>query len=124
MAAYDNLPAYKAAYDLLLEVHKMSINLTREYRHSLGEKLKHEITELMVYIYKANVHNEQEKITNLRCARERVVVIKIYMRMLHDLNQISLKRFVGLSEKVELLSRQVTAWHKSSLGKLKEDVQK
>lgn len=123
MAAYDNLPAYKAAYDLLLEIYKMNINLTREYRHSLGEKLKHEVTEIMVHIYKANVHNEQDKVSNLRYARERIVVVKIYMRMLHDLNQINLKRFVGLSEKAEDLSKQVTAWHKSTLGKMKESVQ-
>lgn len=123
MAVYENLPAYKAAYDVLLDVFKMNINLTREYRHTLGEKLKHEITELMVLIYKANVHNEQEKVLNLRSARERIVVVKIYVRMLHDLNQISLKRFVGLSEKVEDLSKQIAAWHKSTLAKLKENVQ-
>lgn len=123
MAAYDNLPAYKAAYDLLIDVFRMKINLTREFRHTLGEDLKKEITDLMVLIYKANVHNEQEKESNLRSARERIVVVKIYMRMLHDLNQIPQKRFVGLSEKVENLSKQVTAWHKSTVSKMKEDVQ-
>lgn len=123
MAIYEDLPAYKAAYDLLVDVYKMNINLTREYRHTLGEKLKNEITELMVLIYKANVHDACEKTSNLRAARERIVVVKIYMRMLHDLNQISLKRYVGLSEKAENLSKQITAWHKSTLSKAKEVAQ-
>lgn len=116
MAAYDNLPVYKATYDLLLEVYKMSINLTREYRHTLGEKLKNELTDLLVTIYKANV-DEGLKEPNLRKAREHVVVIKVYMRMLHDLGQIKLKRFVALNEKAENLSIQFANWHKSVINK-------
>lgn len=54
MALYENLPAYKAAYDLMLNVSRMDINLTREYRYNLGEKLKGELIGLIVCIYRAN----------------------------------------------------------------------
>ena len=116
MAHYEHLPAFKATYDLLLDVYKMNVNLTREYRYTIGEKLKIEVTELMVSIYKANV-NEQEKEANLRRAREHMVVTKIYMRLLHDLKQIPPKRFISLSERAENVSKQITAWHKSVLEK-------
>lgn len=118
MAAYENLPVYKAAYDLLLDVFRMNNNLTREYRYTLGEKLKLELMQLIVTIYKANV-NEDEKEDNLRLARECIVVIKLHMRLLHDLKQIQMKRFVALNEKTENLSKQVTAWHKSVVNKRK-----
>ena len=116
MAIYENLPAYKAAYDLLLDVFKMNIHLTREYRYTLGEKLKNDLTTLIVTIYKANVDDAMKE-SNLSHAREYVVLVKLYMRMLHDLNQINLKRFVALSEKTENLSKQITAWHKSTVNK-------
>ncbi|MCD7968873.1 MAG: four helix bundle protein [Alistipes sp.] len=116
MAVYDNLPAYKAAYDLLLDVFKMNINLTREHRFTLGEKLKLELIELIKCIYRAN-SSELAKEQNLRSAREHIVVVKLYMRILHDLKQISLKRFVALSERTEDLSKQITAWHKSAAKK-------
>lgn len=121
MAAYDNLPAYKAAYDLLLDVFKMNDNLTRQYKHTLGEGLRNELKTLIVTIYKANV-NEEEKELNLRMAREHVVVVKLYVRMLHDLGQINLKRFIAMSDKVENLSKQVTAWHKSTVSKQRQNV--
>ncbi len=54
MAAYNELPVYKAAYDLLLEIFKFSANLKREYKFTLGEKLKNEVTDLLTNIYKAN----------------------------------------------------------------------
>ena len=114
MALYENLPVYKAAYDLLLEIYKMNIHLTKEYRYTLGENLKKELTELLVCIYKANV-DVGTKAANLQNAREHMVVIKLHMRMMHDLKQITQKRFVALSEKADGLSKQIVAWHKSAV---------
>jgi uncharacterized protein YjhX (UPF0386 family) len=56
----------------------------------------------------------------LRIASEKIVVVKIYTRLLHDLKQIPIKRFVALSEKTELVSKQTTAWRKSTEEKLKK----
>ena len=120
MAIYDNLPAYKAAYDLLLEVYKANINLSREYRYTLGEKMKTELVNLLACIYKAN-SSEERKEENLRCARECITVIKLYLRLLHDLGQISQKRFVAFTEKTENLSKQLTAWYKSTIRKNRQD---
>ena len=63
MAQYQHLPIYKLTYDLLLRIMQVTKNFPREYRHTLGQKLKEEIIELVVMIYKANtakkswVHN-------------------------------------------------------------------
>ena len=54
MAAYNELPVYKAGYDLLLLVFQLSHNLNREYKYTLGEKLKNEISDLLTNIYRAN----------------------------------------------------------------------
>ena len=40
MATYDNLPVYKASYDLLLLLFRCSKNMDRDYRHTLGETIK------------------------------------------------------------------------------------
>jgi S23 ribosomal protein. len=120
MAIYDNLPAYKAAYDLLLEVYKANINLPREYRYTLGEKIKTELADLLACIYKAN-SNEERKEENLRCAREHIAVIKLYFRLLYDLGQISQKRFIAFAEETDALSKQLTAWLKSTIRKNKQD---
>ena len=120
MAIYDNLPAYKAAYDLLVDIYKANINLPREYRYTLGEKMKTELTDLLVCIYKAN-SNDYQKEENLRYAREHIVVVKLYLRLLHDLGQISQKRLVAFTEQTEGISKQLTAWLKSTQRKNKQD---
>lgn len=112
MALYENLPVYKAAYDLLLDSFRMCKNLERDFRYTIGEKLKQDIMDIMVDIYKANATTEKTSV--LASARERLVVVKLQIRLLRDLKQISIKTFALQSEKAELLSIQLAAWHKSS----------
>lgn len=111
MAIYENLPVFKASYDLLLEIYKISENLKRDYRYTLGENLKKEMMVMMVAIYKANTMND--KIPLLVSAREKLVVIKLHIRLLHDLKQLSVKQFALLSLHIEGISKQLVAWHKS-----------
>ena len=53
MATYDHLPVYKKTYDLLLQLFRLSQNMERDYRYTIGENLKKEVIELQ-----ANEHIE------------------------------------------------------------------
>ena len=54
MATYDELPVYKATYDLLLEMFRFMKNFSKEYKYTVGESLKKETIELITLIYRAN----------------------------------------------------------------------
>jgi hypothetical protein len=111
MAAYNDLPVYKAAYDLLLQLFALTHNLSREYKYTLGEKLKNEITDLLTDIYRAN--RVWEKPAIIEQAREKLEVIRLYIRILRDTNQIGQRKQIFINEKVEIVSRQLAGWHKS-----------
>lgn len=108
MAIYDNLPVFKDTYDLLLLIIRQSSNLQREFRYTIGQDIKKEIMGLCIDIYQANA--EQDKIRFINKARERMVVIKINFRVLHDTKQISTKQFAMFADKTEAISKQLTAW--------------
>ena len=74
MAIYDNLPVFKATYDLLLQVVKFSVNMRRESRYTLGESLKKEILGLCISIYRANLTSEKAPL--IEQAREQLVPVK------------------------------------------------
>jgi hypothetical protein len=61
MALYDELPVYKASYDLLLEIFKFTKNFTKEYKYTVGESLKKEMLELITLIYRANSKIEKQQ---------------------------------------------------------------
>ena len=110
MAIYDNLPVFKATYDLLLQVVKFSVNMRRESRYTLGESLKKEILGLCISIYRANL--TAEKAPLIEQAREQLVPVKLLVRLLHDTQQLSTKQYALLCDNLDTISRQLTAWQK------------
>ena len=111
MATYDHLPVYKASYDLLVDLFRFTKDFSREYKYTIGESIKKETIEMITNIYRANSSYDKEAF--IRSARENVEVIRLFLRLLKDLQQVGLEKFVGLNEKIESVSRQLSAWHKS-----------
>ena len=112
MATYNHLPVYKASYELLVELFRFTKDFSREYKYTLGESIKKEIIEMITNIYRAN--SSYSKVTIIQSARENVEVIRLFLRLLKDLKQINLKKFVQLNEKIESVSKQLTAWQRSN----------
>ena len=108
MALHYDLPVYKASYDLLLEIFVFTKNFSKEYKYTIGEKLKNETVELITCIYRANsTCSKQEKIQK---AREHVEVIRLFLRLLKDLHQMNIEKFVDINKKTEDVSKQLAGW--------------
>jgi hypothetical protein len=54
MAQYEHLPICKQTYDILLRTMTATKDFPREYKFTLGQKIKDELIELVVLIYRAN----------------------------------------------------------------------
>lgn len=66
MAQYEHLPIYKKTYDLLLLAMQATKDFPREYKYTLGQNIKDEITGLVVFIYRANsAHSKTAHIENI-----------------------------------------------------------
>ncbi len=113
MATYDNLPVYKASYDLLLAIFNFSVAMKKEYKYTLGESLKKETVAMITDIYRANSTLADRK-GKIQSAREALEVIRLFLRLLKDLKQISLPKFVAINELMESISKQLTAWKNQS----------
>ena len=110
MARYNELPVYKASYDLLLEIFRFTKNFNREYKYTIGESLKKETLELITLIYRAN--SKKDKFQIIQEAREKIEVIRLFVRLLKDLHQINLSKFVQINKQIENISKQLTGWQK------------
>jgi len=112
MTTYNNLPVYKTSYDLLLEVFEIIKKFPREYKYTLWDKIKNEIIDLITSIYRAN-NSFDNRIFNIKSAREKVEILRLYMRLTKDLKLININKYVNLSENIESLSKQLLAWENS-----------
>lgn len=112
MATYDNLPVYKTSYDLLIQVFEQVKKFTKEYKYTLGDKLKNEIVDLISSIYRAN-SSQENRLINIKKAREQVEVLRLYIRLCRDLKILWISKFADLNIVIESLSKQLFAWEKS-----------
>ncbi len=111
MAQYDELPVYKATYDLLLAIFMFTREFKKEFKYTVGESLKKETIELLTLIYRANSRYDKNDV--LQTAREQIEVIRLLIRLMKDMHQISIDKFVKVNQSVENVSKQLTGWQKS-----------
>ena len=115
MGDHKELPIYKAGYDLVLEVFRAGKDLPKEYKYTVGERMKADALEVMTLLFRANVLRDRYGV--LQTARERCENIRLCIRLLHDLRQMPLKKLVALNEKMEDVLRQLSGWQKASKNK-------
>ncbi|MCE1190246.1 MAG: four helix bundle protein [Ignavibacteria bacterium] len=123
MALAEELPVYKASYDLLLMIFSLTKNFQKDYKYTIGESLKNEVVDVVTSIYRAN--SSDEKRSHLSRAREGIEVIRLYVRLLKDLHQINVKQLVAINVHIENISKQLTGWQKSVMkkeGKLSDSI--
>jgi len=111
MAHYNELPVYKATYDLLLAIFQFTKEFSKEYKYTVGESLKKETIELLTLIYRANTIYQKADV--LQMAREQIEVIRLLIRVMKDMKQINLEKFVKINQAVENVSKQLAGWQKS-----------
>lgn len=110
MATYDNLPVFKATYDLLLKLYGLSQHWSRDIKFTLGENLKKNIMDILDCIYRANTM--RDKMESINDARQKMVAVKLQIRILHDLKQMPIKQYAQLCEMTESISKQLASWAK------------
>lgn len=113
MATYDNLPVYKASYDFFVSAFAFTKTFTKEYKYTLGESIKNETISLMMSIYHAN-SDLGGRYELLKKARTHLETVRLLLRLTHDIKQINLGKFIGLSTQIESISKQLAMWQKSA----------
>jgi|DewCreStandDraft_4_1066084.scaffolds.fasta_scaffold02360_9 hypothetical protein len=111
MSLTEELPIYKASYDMVLVIFQLVKNFNKEYKYTIGESIKNETIKLITNIYRANC--SRNKIEYLNTARENLEVIRLYIRLTKNLHQISVKQLAYVSLHIENISKQLAGWYKS-----------
>lgn len=87
MALHTALPIHKVAYDLLDVIMDLVKNMPRDFKQSLGGKLRDESIEILTAIFRANC--AREKAPHLEAVVERQQVIELMLRLSRDKRLIS-----------------------------------
>ena len=119
MAQYQHLPIYKATYELLRLVTHATSSFPKAYKYSLGDKLRTEVVEMVVFIFKAN-SSRADRAAHAAALLERLQVVQLLMRLSRDLRILSVKQFSEIVGMTDSLGCQASGWIKASATLLAE----
>ncbi len=112
MALHTNLPIYKSAYTLFDLITDLAKNMPRDFKQSIGGKLRDELVEIMVLIFRANT--TREKAIHLEKLIERLQVTELLLRLSRDKRLISTGQYANTVELTQSIGRQASGWRRSS----------
>jgi hypothetical protein len=115
MANYTELNVYKTTYNLLFDLLSASKSFNRDFKYTLGENLKNEMIQAMMFVWRAN--STYDKVNYIDMARESIEKCRLYIRLLYDLRQISIENFTKWNIDIQSISKQLSGWNKSEIKK-------
>lgn len=114
MAHYEHLPLFKSSYDFMIELYKCISNFPKEYKYTIGEKLKLYSLELVTNIYEIN--SEKDYVLKKKKFLETINITekcKILIRVSKDIQILSIKLYSKLSIQIVEILKQLEWWKKS-----------
>jgi len=112
MAIHTSLPIYKVAYDLLGVATDVTRNMPRDYRASVGAKIREECVEIVVSIFRANIN--RDKVPHLDALLERLQVAELLIRLSKDKRFISTGQYAQAIALTNAIGKQASGWRKHS----------
>ena len=86
---YENLPVFKAVYDVLMKSLTASRHFAKDYRYSLGEDMKRALFAVLLNVYRANKQTDkQQRIASIEAAEEKMMEVRLLCRILNDSKQM------------------------------------
>ena len=111
--SHEDLPVFKQAWDVLVEIHKTGEDVPRSFRYNELPVVKLQAMEVVQCIRRAQIARS-DRAMYIEKGIESLELMRLYVRLMYDLRMISLKRFTLLARLIENTVRQMTGWLKSS----------
>ena len=97
------LPAYKAAYDLCLNVHRATSKMPKEFRYELGARVRGYATDIAESLHLMCGVADAKPDTMIADCAKTIHRLRIDIRILNDLRQIGINQWGYLNQQIENL---------------------
>ena len=110
MGLHTELTIHKTAYDLFDAVMDLVKNMPRDFKVSIGGKLRDECIEIIVLIFRANTAREKEQ--HILSLIERLQVIDLMLRLSRDKRLIATRQYAMAIQLTGSIGKQANGWRK------------
>lgn len=107
-------PILKSTYTLLQLTTRVLAGFTRDFKYSLGDKLRNEVVSLVLFVCKAKSCNADREALVVQIT-EQLQVINLLVRISKDMRLVTVKQFSEVVVLTDSIGRQAQDLVKSSL---------
>ncbi|MDA8258035.1 MAG: four helix bundle protein [Betaproteobacteria bacterium] len=112
MAIHTNLPIYRDAYRLFDVVMELQKNMPREFKPSVGFKLRDECIEILTLVFRANTM--RDRVGHLLDLIEHLSVAELLLRFACDKRLISKAQYAAAIELTTNVGKQANGWRRAA----------
>jgi hypothetical protein len=112
MAIHNELPIYKASYELLQHATALVKNLPRNIKSVMGQAIHDACVQICILVAKANA--ARNKVPHLDALLENVMEAELLIRLVKDMKYISLTQWATAVQLTETVGKQANGWKKAS----------
>ena len=112
MALHNNLPIYKAVYELLSFATDLTRNIPRAFKRQFSDQLVNVCTSMAIRVRRANI--AENKIPHINQLLEDLEVAEVLIRLFSDKHWISIKQYSAAILLTAALGKQAGGWKKSA----------
>jgi hypothetical protein len=110
MARYEHIRIFQLSYDITVKTYKITANFKKEYKYTLGEKLKLLCHEMLDLIVEANSSKDKKEL--LEKLNFKMESLRIYFRVASDLKLIGAGLLGEMNKLFNEVGQQVAGWQK------------
>ena len=114
MALHTQLPIYKVTYNLLALATKLTANMHRDFKRSLGDDLRKDCVTLSRLVYRANA--ACNKVPHLEALIETLQVVELTFRLSVDMRLISQGQYASAIDLTGQIGKQAQGWKRHTLS--------
>ena len=107
-------PILKSTYTLLQLTTRVLAGFTRDFKYSLGDKLRNEVVSLVLFVCKAKSCNADKEALVIQIT-EQLQVINLLMRISKDMRLVTVKQFSEVVVLTDSIEREAQHLVESSL---------
>jgi len=110
MTIAKHLPIYAVTYELLSIATDLTKNIPRDFKSSLGGRMRDECVEMLMLVSRANA--AMDKAPHLSALLERLQVAEVLFRLFKDKRFISITQYAKAIELTAQIGKQAGGWKK------------
>jgi hypothetical protein len=108
-----DIPIIKNLYELYKIFYNYSSLFPKKDKYTLGAKCEKYIILTLELLLEASYTYKDEKLELIKKANAKFDTLKLFIRLLKDLNIIDNKKYFHLQEKIQEIGKMIGGWQKS-----------